>query len=316
LNSGAPSRIAGLDDGARMPALSAATHRLAYAHTTSDENIWTLDGSTKAQLVASTRRDFDPQWSPDATRLAFVSDRTGGWEIYVSDAHGGHPIQLTSFGNAVADGVRWAPDGREIAFAVLQNGNRDIYALPADGGLARRVTTEASEEGRPSYSADGKWLYFRSDRSGKNEIWKMPRAGGVATQVTQGGGFEAIESMDGKALYFVRSRATAGLWRMAPGGGPAEAVRGLETAWQGRWGVTQDGVCYLPQASAPAFATGPVPAVCWNASTGASVTTAGLVDKPSFPAAPGFSVSADGRRFLWNQTDHQDSDLVLVENFR
>jgi Tol biopolymer transport system component len=316
VNSGAPSRIAGLDDGARMPALSPITHRLAYARATADENIWTLEGKEKVQLMASTRREFDAQWAPDTKRIAFVSDRTGGWEIYVSDAQRGHPIQLTSFGNAVADGVRWSPDGRELAFAVLQNGNRDIYVVPADGGVARRVTTEASEEGRPSYSADGKWLYFRSDRSGKNEVWKMPRAGGPATQVTQGGGFEAIESINGKELYFVRSRASEGLWRMPPGGGPAEAVKGLESVWQGRWGVTQDGVCYLPQTAAPVSVTQPVPVVCWNASTGASVTTPGVVDKPSFTAAPGFSVSADGRRILWNQTDHQDSDLVLVENFR
>jgi len=42
----------------------------------------------------------------------------------------------------------------------------------------------------------------------------------------------------------------------------------------------------------------------------------GVVDKPTFAAAPAFSVSRDGKRFLWNQTDHQDADLVLVDNFR
>jgi len=114
-----------------------------------------------------------------------VSDRTGGWEIYVTDAQGGHVEQLTSFGNAVADGVRWSPDGREIAFAVVpQGGNRDIYVAPADGGTVRRMNNDPSDEGRPSFSMDGKWIYFRSNRSGKDEIWKMPRGGGAATQVT------------------------------------------------------------------------------------------------------------------------------------
>ena len=73
----------------------------------------------------------------------------------------------------------------------------------------------------------------------------MPRGGGAATQVTQAGGFEAIETLDGKALYFARSRVGKGLWSMPPSGGEAHAVAGLESAAQGNWGVTQDGVCYL-----------------------------------------------------------------------
>jgi hypothetical protein len=57
------------------------------------------------------------------------------------------------------------------------------------------------------------------------------------------------------------------------------------------------------------------PIRCWNASTG-KTSQMGIVEKPIFTAPPVFSVSRDGRRFLWNQTDHLDSDLVLVENFR
>ena len=54
---------------------------------------------------------------------------------------------------------------------------------------------------------------------------------------------------------------------------------------------------------------------CWNASSG-EATHRGTIDKPSFVAPPSFSVSRDARRFLWNQTDNVDADLVLVENFR
>ena len=312
VNSGEPSRISGLEDGARMPTVSAAVHRLAYSRGMADENIWALTGETRAPLITSTRREFNPQFSPDANRISFVSDRSGGWEIYVSDARGGRVVQLTSFGSVVADGVRWSPDGRELVFAVLQGTNRDIYTVPADGGPSRRMTTDASDEGRPSYSMDGKWIYFRSNRSGKDEMWRMPRGGGAATQVTQGGGFEAVESLDGSALYFIRAREETGLWRIPAAGGAAQAVAGLESVWQGRWGMTQNGVCYLPQSRLQA----PIPLICWDSRSGKSVTRTAVVDKPTFPASPGFSVSSDGRRFLWNQTDHQDADLVLVENFR
>src|SRR5262245_42262814 len=110
VESGQATRIAGLDDGGRSPAVSTAAHRLAYTRSVSDENIWTLSGGVSKQIIASTRRDFNPQFSPDETRIAFSSDRTEGWEIYVSDSQGGRVLQLTSFGNAVADGVRWSPD--------------------------------------------------------------------------------------------------------------------------------------------------------------------------------------------------------------
>ncbi len=278
INSGQPSRIPGLEDGARQPAVSAAAHRLAYARGISDENIWTVTEGTRMQLIASTRREFNPQFWPDGSKIAFVSDRTGGWEIFVSDAQGGQVAQLTSFGSVVADGVRWSPDGGEIVFAVLEGTNRDIYTVPADGGITKRITTEVSDEGRPSYSMDGKWIYFRSNRPGNDEIWRMPRGGGHAVQVTHGGGFEATETLDGKALLFIRARAESGLWQMTSPDGAARALPGLESAWQGRWGVTQDGVCFLPQSKLQA----PIPVVCWDSSTGESVTGMGVVDKPSF----------------------------------
>ena len=196
-------------------------------------------------VIASTRRDFNPQLSPDGSRIAFVSARTGGWEIYLSDADGRNPVQLTSFGNVVLDGIRWSRNGGELTFAVLRGTDRDIYVMPSAGGAPRQIVRAPSDEGRPSFSMDGNWIYFRSNRSGRDEIWKIPHEGGEPIQVTRKGGFEALESLDGKTLYFTQTRASDGLWSMPPSGGQEHPVLGLEQVWQGRWGVTQDGVCYV-----------------------------------------------------------------------
>jgi dipeptidyl aminopeptidase/acylaminoacyl peptidase len=252
-----------------------------------------------------------------------VSDRTGGWEIYMSDLAGKSVVPLTSFGNLVVDGIRWAPQGDELSFAVLRDNNRDIYVMRPDGGPPRQLTTESSDDGRPSYSSDGQSIYFRSNRSGREEIWKMPRAGGPAVQVTREGAFEALESPDGKTLYFVRARAVTGLWRMPVEGGTAEPVPGLESVVGGRWDVTDDGICYLaPVGSAEPFQSSSSTnqgsdhvLVCWNTRSGKR-TEMGAVHKPVWAAGPVFSASRDGRRLLWNQTDHLTQDLVLVENFR
>ena len=205
-----------------------------------------------------------------------------------------------------------ARDGRESVFAALKNANRDVYVAPADGGTLRRITTEPSDDARPSYSMDGKWIYFRSNRSGKDQIWKMPRGGGDPTQVTQGGGFEAIESSDGKTLYFLPTRDTQGLWSMPVSGGAGEPVPGLEAATSGRWAVTEAGVCY-GEMTRP-WNNNAI--LCWNSSTRKSLKM-GTMEKPagSF-APPTFAASRDGKRFLWTQSDQRGSDLVLVENFR
>ena len=324
VDGGEPSRIAGLQDGARNATVSSASHRLVYERLFSDENIWSLTEQAREQVIASTRRDFNPQLSPDGNRIAFVSDRTGGWEIYVTDADGRNPVQLTSFGNVVADGIRWSPSGRELVFAVLRGLDRDIYVMPSAGGAPRPVVRGPSDEGRPSFSIDGNWIYFRSNRSGRDEIWKIPHQGGEPIQVTRNGGFEALESHDGKTLYFNQTRTSTGLWSMPLSGGQEQPVLGLEQVSQGRWGVTRDGVCYVsPRTPRDGLLDNEGvddPRVlehvyCWKASSG-ETTRRGTIDKPVFVASPSFSVSQDARRFLWNQTDNVDADLVLVENFR
>ena len=225
----------------------------------------------------------------------------------------------------VADGIRWSPDGREIAFAVLQAGNRDIYTLSIEGGSPRRLTSEPSDEGRPSYSMDGQSLYFRSNRSGREEIWKMPRQGGTPVQMTRDGGFEAVESLDGKTLYFIRARGQSGLWSMPVAGGDVHPVAGLEAAPRGRWDVTADGVCYLANDTSSPHSrrhAHPRPGANeWRCRSSAGTPT------PGSPGRWRSWTSPCGRchrccrsrataRAYWSQADSREADLVLIENFR
>jgi Tol biopolymer transport system component len=104
-----------------------------------------------------------------------------------------------------------------IAFDSPLNGNPDIFAIRSDGGGLHRITTSESEDVVPSWSHDGKWIYFASDRSGDFQIWKVSAAAGEsaatpAIQVSHGGGFNGLESADGKYLYFNKNRADPALW--------------------------------------------------------------------------------------------------------
>ena len=112
-------------------------------------------------------------------------------------------VQLTNF-NSVSGTPRWSPDGKHIVFDSLIAGNVDIFVVDSQGGLPRRLTTEPSIEAVPSWSQDGRWIYFASNRGGSLQVWKMPSTGEPAPQVTRHGGFAALESPDGRFLYYAK----------------------------------------------------------------------------------------------------------------
>jgi Tol biopolymer transport system component len=103
----------------------------------------------------------------------------------------------------------------------------------------------------PSWSRDGKWIYFASDRTGAFQIWKVPATSGEsgstpAIQVTRSGGFNGIESPDGKYLYFNKDRENGALWRLdvASGAGSEQPV--LESLeWWGWWALGPNGIYFF-----------------------------------------------------------------------
>src|SRR5262249_47982054 len=143
---------------------------------------------------------------------------------WICDSDGRRPVLLSSFDRGRTGSPRWSPDGRWIVFDGRVEGNVDIYVVSADGGKPRRLTTDPSVEFVPSFSRDGQWIYFCSNRTSPIQIWKVPAAGGSAIQITTGGGFDNVESQDGKFLYYSKQRGQPGIWRVPVGGGKEEMV--------------------------------------------------------------------------------------------
>lgn len=315
-SGGTPELLPVVGENAIEPTVSRHTHHLAYTRRTVDSNIWRIEvtkrrgrANSPTQLITSTRGDVSPQFSPDGKRIAFTSDRSGSAEIWVCDSQGLNPTQLTSFGGAHTGTPRWSPDAQHIAFDSRPEGHADIYVVSAEGGKPRRLTPEASEDVVPSWSSDGRWIYFGSNRSGDSQVWKVPADGGEAVRVTKDGGFAAFESPDGKFIYYSKNRDVRGpLWRLPAEGGEEIPVPGFtQTVPWGQWVVLDQGIYFVNAKSQSAieffsFATG-------------QVTQVAALEKRVF-GGPSLSVSPDGRWILYAQIDHNDSDLMLVENFR
>jgi len=318
---GVPERLTGGLDNARAPTVSRHKSRLAYARFSVDVNIWRVEAQygtgrwdPPRVLISSTREDAAPQLSPDGTKIAFQSDRSGNREIWVCDSDGSNPIQLTSLGGASSGSPRWSPDGRQIAFRVLGRPGKPrmgIYVIPADGGIARALNAgDADDTGAPSWSRDARWVYLGSGRTGRAEVWKVPISGGQPSQVTRNGGSVALESPDGRFLYYVKPDRP-GLWRMsAAGGQETQVLDALDPAQWGSWVVVEGGI-YFIEPSVP-----PHGAICfYNSATKQVSQILRLAREPdSWDVA--LDVSPDGRRILFTLIDAQNSDLILMENLR
>jgi Tol biopolymer transport system component len=173
------------------PAWSADGNWLAYS--SGGEIYMRTDGYVDPHgflVLAQTRRltsnaanDFYPTFSPDGTRIAFMSDRDGSNEIYVmdtvdtdTDGNGDNSTRLTT--NAVDDAnPAWSPDGSKIAFRSTRDGNFEIYVMdPAPegaGNLPVNLTLLSPFDGDPNWSPTGSRIAFSSVRDGNPEIYVM-----------------------------------------------------------------------------------------------------------------------------------------------
>jgi len=179
-----------------------------YSAGTGDIFVPSDNGGAPRQLTNDPELDDSPAWSPDGTRIAFRSYRSGyDGEIWVINADGSAPVNLTP--NALPatwDNRRpdWSPDGRSIVFASTLGGDWGIWVMNADGSGKRQLTNTPDLDAEPAWSPDGASIAFRRTDATGSDIMVMPAAGGEARRIAMAGEQRMPAwSPDGKLIAFV-----------------------------------------------------------------------------------------------------------------
>jgi TolB protein len=160
---------------------------IAFICIESDLDICVMrsDGTERLNLTAHPAREADPQWSPDSTRVAFLSNREGIPNIFIVNRDGSGLFNLTK--SPVQDSApSWSPDGQKILFQSNLYGNTDIFVVGAqEGSVPVNLTNHPSQDVDPIWSPDGKLIAFRSDREGNWDIFVMQLDGAFSFNLTQ-----------------------------------------------------------------------------------------------------------------------------------
>lgn len=294
---------------------------LVYSAGFHDHDIWRSPGplsnepGSPEELIASTSTDINPRYSPDSKRIAFVSGRSGTEEIWVADADGSNPRQLTRLG--FTRRPYWSKDGRRILFHACPSLARPeapssaapcgSYLISAEGGFPKLLTPEEWEEGTPGWSWDERWIYFQTSTSDESscpwQLGKKPVEGGETVRLPACG-VAPREGPDGRVYYSDVANGHR-VSSMLPDGGDSrlELARSELFRW-GTWAFWKKHIVYVaPDKTVKLM----------NLGTREKRALAKIETGAPPWIWSSLAVSPDGRWIAYERLDRSGSDLKIID---
>jgi Tol biopolymer transport system component len=185
--------------------------RIAFASDRSGSvQIWVMDadGAERRQITNVEKGACQPAWSPDGTRMAYITPCNGprvtypGANIEYVEIGSGAVTKLNLLGGGFEPA--WAPDGRSIAYTKLAGSSTAIYAYSLETKTEKVLANKVTKNMHPAWSPDGQYIAYTSLDQGIDEIWRMRSDGSSQEQLTQAGVLKYFTqpdwSPDGRSL--------------------------------------------------------------------------------------------------------------------
>ena len=162
-----------------------------------------IDGANARQLTQDSALGYCPKFSPDGTKIAYSSDKSGYRDTYVIDLNTKKRAILAQFPGQNT-GATFSPDGSTLALSLSKFGNPEICTLPASGGSPTRLTQTRGTDCSPTWSPDGTKIAYVSDERGSPGLYLIPATGGEPEKLNTESSYttEPDWSPDGKKIAY------------------------------------------------------------------------------------------------------------------
>jgi Tol biopolymer transport system component/predicted Ser/Thr protein kinase len=208
---GRTSDVLGEAAGFHAARLSPKEDRLAFGAPvdgTRNIDLWVRDlaRGVTSRVTFDDTRTVAPVWSPDGTRIAYASEQSGTFDLYIRNAEGTGEAELLLSSPENKFPTAWSRDGRLILYMSFDpKSSWDLWTVPADGqGEPQPFLRTPFPEVRGDFSPDARYVTYESNETGQAEVYVQDFPGpGRKWRVSTEGGTEPTWSADGRTIYYL-----------------------------------------------------------------------------------------------------------------
>ena len=182
---------------------------ITTANSVDDKLIYRLqqadaNGRNVKNILTSSDPIMSPSWSPDGSKLAYVSFQNNRSNVYIQDRKTGKQTLVSDF-DGINSAPDWSPDGKKLALVLSKDGNSEIYILHLQTKQFQRMTHNYAIDTEPRWAPDGKSIVFTSSRGGSPQIYRLNLSDRKISRLTFEGKYNARGQLtaDGRNLVFV-----------------------------------------------------------------------------------------------------------------